>query len=124
MPTPSCVSANCLYEPRDLHRALTAALADPILSKAQKHVLSGLIASACARSLDGLRTLTEEHHPEFLGPAEWTRLLRSIWRASRSPEQRSRFLEWLGPQIRQHHRTFLPICLEFLEAPDLPDELS
>lgn len=124
MSTSSSVSQNCLYEPRDLHRALTAALADPLLSKAQKHVLSSLVASACARSLDGLRTLADDNTPECLGTAEWTRLLRSTWRASRSPEQRSRFLEWLLPRLRQHSWALLPVCLEILEAPDLPDELS
>mgnify|MGYP001258220252 CR=1 FL=1 len=124
MPTSSSVSPHCLYEPRDLHRALTAALADPLLSKAQKHVLSGLVASACARSLDGLRTLADEYNPEFIDRTEWTRLLRSAWRASRSPEQRSRFLEWLVPQMRQHSWALLPVCIEILETPDLPDELS
>lgn len=124
MPTSSSGSTDCLYAPRGLHRALTAALADPLLSKAQKHVLSSLVASACARSLDGLRSLADDSGPEFFGRAEWTRLLRSAWRASRSPEQRSRFLEWMGPQMRQHHRAFLPICFEILEAPDLPDEHS
>ncbi len=124
MPTSSSGSTDCLYAPRGLHRALTAALADPLLSKAQKHVLSSLVASACARSLDGLRTLADDSGPEFFGRAEWTRLLRSAWRASRSPEQRCRFLEWLGPQLRRHHEAFLPIGFEILGAPDLPDELS
>lgn len=124
MPTSSSVPLHCLYEPRDLHRALTAALADPLLSKAQKHVLSSLVASACARSLDGLRTLADDSGPEFFGRAEWTRLLRSTWRASRSPEQRSRFLEWLVPRLRQHSWALLPVCIEILETPDLPDELS